>query len=543
LLTSSPGKVTILRADPGLGGSRLLTELFTRTAPSKALLLTPSAVKAEPLGALRRAFTHLAGSEPLRFGPELHAPLDRLLAGEGISLAQARELVSAYLGTSPRAEGAPPSALLVDDALEIDSATLDAAMRAAVESPSPWLVVVRVDALADIPSTFGVLPRAKEVELRPLVASDAEQIAVAATTNALSPAGARRWARRGGFTPLGVIEALTSGLATGELAWVGDAAHARKMAAGKGTPRPASFWIAQRAEELSPESRAVLVAVALLGGSAPLAMITEVVSKLSSSVDVGAELPRLSEARWLVRLQDGWLALRTRSHREAVLQLMNDARSRAWHRSIAEAIEHGGGTLRLAEAAQHAAMAGDGPWAARLASLAAKRASELGHDTAAMRLVAFARAQDPSKVDEAAMTPPSSRGGGAVLSIPPPGPLSIPPPPSMVPASSATTRMRAMQDVSRGHTTQAVRTLRSELEHLHDAGAIERSKAALALGLALAHAGEAEQALLAALEGLARSREGGDVRGERACMMLVAELLGSSDGDAKRVRDAASQKA
>jgi hypothetical protein len=156
--------------------------------------------------------------------------------------------------------------------------------------------------------------------------------------------------------------------------------------------------------------------------------------------------------------------------------------------------------------------------------------------------VAFARAQDPSAMDEASASfpPPSSLRVGALPSIPP-GPLSIPPPPSMAPASTAMTRMRAMQDLSRGNATQAVRTLRAELEKLHDAGAIERSKGALALGLALAHAGEAEQALLAALEGLARSREGGDVRGEKACMMLVAQLL-SPTGAGREVREAASGK-
>jgi uncharacterized Ntn-hydrolase superfamily protein len=102
--------------------------------------------------------------------------------------------------------------------------------------------------------------------------------------------------------------------------------------------------------------------------------------------------------------------------------------------------------------------------------------------------------------------------------------------------------MGAMQDLSAGHTRLAVRTLRAELERLDDAGAVERSKAALALGLALAHAGEATEALLAALEGLARAREGGDRRGEQACMMLVAKLLAPSEADAKRVSEAALAK-
>jgi hypothetical protein len=225
---------------------------------------------------------------------------------------------------------------------------------------------------------------------------------------------------------------------------------------------------------------------------------------------------------------------------------MNEARSRAWHRAIADEIEKAGGALRLAEAAQHAAMAEDGAWASRLARGAARRATELGQDTAALRLVAFARAQDPTAFEGALEGPPDilERLEGAVRAglTPPPGPLSIPPPPSLVPVSASVTRMRAMADLSRGRAPQAVRTLRSEIERLGDAGTLERSKASLALGLALLHAGETEEALLATLDALARAREGGDVRGERASMLLVAKLLAPSQEDAQRVLDAVESK-
>jgi hypothetical protein len=342
---------------------------------------------------------------------------------------------------------------------------------------------------------------------------------------------------------------VTSGLATGELAWIGDTAHARRRAAGKGSPRPASFWIAQRAQELSPEARAILVAVALLGGSAPLATVSLVVGHIASAIDATAELPALKEARWVTEPQDGWIALPTRTHREAVLQLMNEARAKSWHHAIAEAIEKGGGPLRLAEAAQHAAKAGDGPWAARLASTAARRATELGLDTASMRLVAFARAQDPASdalpVTEAL---PSSvypfthvLPGGPILIAE--GPPSMPPPASMVPSSPSQTRMKAIDDLARGRGVQAVQTLRRELEQLSDAGPLERSKGSLALGFALAHMGQSEEALLAALDGLARAREGGDARGERACMLLVAKLIEGAGEDAAWLREAAEAKA
>jgi hypothetical protein len=540
-LRASPGAVVLLRADPGLGGSRLLSELRARVSPSRALVLVPSSVRVEPLGALRRAFTHVAGSEPLGLDASLHTPLDRLLDGEGVDIDTAASLIVAYLtGRSPQKTAyvsgvAPPPALLIDDALDMDAPSLEACAVAATRAPSPWHVVLRVDAMAELPAAFDALPRGPDIECKPLGAALAEKLAELSTGGALTRRAATRWARRGGFTPLGVLEAITSGLATGELAWVDDVAHARRRAAGRGTPRPASFWIAQRAEELSSEARAVLMAIALLGGEAKLTTIAEVLAHMFAHMDPKAELPGLRRERWVREPQEDWLALPTRTHREAVLQLMHEARTRAWHRAIAEVTESAGGTLRLAEAADHAARAGDGAWAARLGGGAARRAIELGLDTSATRLVAFARSQDPTSEPLLLQATPLSPDPPAVALGARPAPMGQAPP--------SVARMKAIGELSRGHTAQAVGALRHELAGLSEATALERSKAALALGFALAHAGDTEEALLAALDGLARARESADARGERACMLLVARLIDAGGGEGARVREAAETRA
>jgi len=541
IATLEAGALVLLRADPGLGGSRLLAEVRARVAPSRSLVLTPSGAGVEPLGALRRAFAHVAGSEPLGLDPSLHGPLDHLLDGEGIGIENAASLIVAYLSRSgsPKspASGSPrpdrPPALLIDDALDTDAPSLEACAEAAKRAAAPWHVVVRVDAMAALPAVFDPLPRGPDIELRPLGAPLAEKLAEVLTGGALTRRAATRWARRGGFTPLGVTEAITSGLATGELAWVGNVAHARRRAAGKGTPRPASFWIAQRAEELSSEARAVLMAVALLG-AAPLATIAAVLEKIPASVDVSAELPDLRIERWIREPQEGWLALPTRTHREAVLQLMHEARSRAWHRAIAEVIEKAGGALRLAEAAEHAAKAGDGAWAARLGGVAARRAIELGLDRSASRLVAFARSQDPASEPLLPSADPIS---------PEPPEVGVVGPASRSPATPSAARMQAIQQLSRGHTAQAIGALRRELVSLGGASPLERTKAALALGFAFARTGATEEALLAALQGLATARRAKDARGERACMLLVARLVDASGGDGAPVRKAAEAHA
>jgi hypothetical protein len=50
----------------------------------------------------------------------------------------------------------------------------------------------------------------------------------------------------------------------------------------------------------------------------------------------------------------------------------------------------------------------------------------------------------------------------------------------------------------------------------------------LALGVALAAANRKEEALLEALDALARAREAKDERGERACLMFLSQLATSA---------------
>jgi hypothetical protein len=392
-LSSRPGTLAVLRADPGLGGTRILHEVRTSLGPGPSLMLMPSGLGAEPLGALRRAFARVAATEPIRLPPSLHAPLDHLLNADGVTLEIATELVLAHLrsgGSDRRA------ALLVDDAMEIDGVSREACALAASAADPNIVVVVRLDAMADLPESFASRPRGVEVELKPLGVTEAQELAWASTDGALVSDASMRWSRRGGYSPLGVLEAIAAGLATGELAWIGDTASARRRSAGRGKARAASQWVSRRAEELRPEARAVLTAIALLGGEASISMLTEVLRVVGLPVDPLGELAKLEMNRWLREPQPGWVGLLTRTHRAAVLELVHDARSRSWHRAVAETLERSVGPLVLAEAASHASRAGDGPWAAKLALAASRAASASRLEGSAMRLAAFAHAQDPN---------------------------------------------------------------------------------------------------------------------------------------------------
>jgi len=88
-------------------------------------------------------------------------------------------------------------------------------------------------------------------------------------------------------------------------------------------------------------------------------------------------------------------------------------------------------------------------------------------------------------------------------------------------------RLEGMASLVRGQVSDALRRLRhgKELSRAHSTG--DQSRAALALGVALAAAGRPTEALLEGLEALARARAASDQRGELACARFLAQL---SDG-------------
>ena len=59
---------------------------------------------------------------------------------------------------------------------------------------------------------------------------------------------------------------------------------------------------------------------------------------------------------------------------------------------------------------------------------------------------------------------------------------------------------------------------------MNDAHPSERCRAELVLAIGLAAAGRAQEALLGALQALARAREARDEKGERACARFLAQL-------------------
>ena len=85
-------------------------------------------------------------------------------------------------------------------------------------------------------------------------------------------------------------------------------------------------------------------------------------------------------------------------------------------------------------------------------------------------------------------------------------------------------RLDAMARLVRGNTGDALRRLRDAKHRARQLSLSEQCRASLALSVAIAAAGRSTDAMLEALEGLARARRGGDTRGERACAKFLAQL-------------------
>jgi hypothetical protein len=426
-----PGSLLVLRADPGTGGTRYLTELAARAA--KALVVVPSGSSFEPLGALRRALARSMTRELSPLLLELADPLEALLAGDGVALDVAARLITAFLW--PKTEGQGPGLLLLDDAKSVDPATLEACVRAVQDAKgAAFGLVARLDATSGVPSVLGALTRTSELEIAPLSRDAAESLAGGCTSEALDEVARRRWARLSSHVPLGVVESVAYGIVTGELRWHGEKASPRSRASGRGKVRGPSEWILLRARDESPACRMVLCLVAMLGGEAKVARLATVLRRAGEAVDVEAVLEELMRGRWLVDTQEDWVALPSRTHREALATLLEADARRLLHRASAEVIQKEEGVFGRVESAWHAAQAGDGPAAARILLAAARGTASARLEASTTQLIAFARRADPS-CEEAAMELLANALERAP-SIPPPRSSAAPPPHvSMIPGS------------------------------------------------------------------------------------------------------------
>jgi len=392
-LEVSPGTLATVRARAGFGGTRLLRALESREKQSICLFLQPVCHRMEPLGALRRA---LLRAQALGKAPGLSKEHDltwrRLAEGHGAEPGAVADLLEAWLAGGSTSSGL----LLIDDANEIDSATLEVVAAALLGAEYPFRAVARLDHDSPLPAELAPLPPGTEVELEPLGDVDARKLVMAWTGGVMKDEEADVWVARGGGVPLALGEALAEALSSGELRWGEQGARPRSIPPQAPSPMTSAGFVIKRMRFLTPGSRSVLYALATLGGDAPTLRIASLLESAADiPIDLDLEQDRLTKAGWLRAPESGWMALPSRTHLRIVEQSVPDTRRAAWHRVAASGAE-ASGTLELAEAAWHAVAANDRASAQRLANRAAVIAEAAGLESASRDLRAFARAHDPS---------------------------------------------------------------------------------------------------------------------------------------------------
>jgi hypothetical protein len=394
-----PGGLGIVRAAPGLGGSRLLDELGRRAA--RAIAIGPAGLGAEPLGALRLGLARYAAERGVpSLAPRESELWTALAQGQGVELEAAADLLASWLDAPAHAPAHDEERafVLIDDAALVDRASLEAIGFAAAAAGATFGVVARLDASDPIPAPLATLVVEADATLRTLPPHEAASVLEDACGGAaaVSRDVVKRWLRRGGGSPLGILEALRHGLATSELAAREGVIAPRSKVAGRGRALSPQAWLVRRLAALStdrPED-ALIVSLVACAGALDRAMLEEAL------VDLGVRTPGGPEATLerLAReglLYDGptFVAPASRTLRDAALARLEEKELRRLHGVLAATLARAAEGLVLAEGAHHAALAGDHLGAGALAVRAAERARRAGLDRHAQALDAFARAE------------------------------------------------------------------------------------------------------------------------------------------------------
>lgn len=562
----------LLSGPSGAGGTRALKE----RVPEVALWLTP--VLGEPLGALAHAMAR--APEVAGLDPETAASLESLLAGEGLDADSIASALFAWLSGRGR-----PGVIVIDDAEHVDCDSLDAVAAVCRRGAK---VVARVS--GTVPTPLAALPAPRTLSLAPLAPAVAAQLARACAADGLADRVAKRWARRGGGLPLAIGEALAEALESGELVESGGTLGPRARLAGRGPALAPEHVIARRLRFVDAPARRILEVLAVLGGSADAGTLAKTLAAVEErpveAQGLERALAELAERRWLTVERVARIGSATR--RAAICALMTEADRARVHRAAARTFAEAARPMAAVTAAVHATLAGDLDGALPLARRGAAACRAAGMSTTAEALVRFTETGDPLALLQRGLFGGASaeRAGLQRSDVPPPPSVAPPASLSLRERSESTPRARPSADpsrasdpllgqvaepelssrlalalrqgdtsaqnqivaelrgdpgqplladrvetmvcIARGQIGDALRLARQAKERAAALGAAELSRAALTYAIALGAAGRASDALLEALEGLARAREAVDSQGEKACVRFLAKLSRAS---------------
>ncbi len=565
-----------------------LERLRLELLPALVLRLSRSAGGLQPLGGLQIALQRARGALPAGLDDALRAGVARMSQGHAVSREEAVVTLRELLRQA-RAPGCARPWIVLERPVELDPASL-VVLSDALEGAQPdYLLWLLVDERAGLPSALRAIDH-QEVGLEPLGEHDRVRVAEAAL--GLEPGAeiARRVARLGGDTLLGIVEAARTLVGAGDLVLDAESFRWRTRPRNASLPIPIEGLLTERIAGLQPHGHRVLEALCVAPPAAERALIERVAAADGLTAEaLAAGLDQLAREGWLD--PDGGLGSLEPAIRNAVRNGMPPARAAELHRFVADALQaHSAGAPAPGFArgllAHHLAQGGRERAAAEALLDAAQAASEGGFARVAVRLAAFAR-----KLDGSNETRHKARRVAGTLDTHPSAASTLPPqaepegpdtaehripsaPPQPDPRQLASAAMRsavgaiargeldaaeglidtavaagwgrhaaqrlwAIVHLAKGHVPEAVRALKQA--QMAGGGAATRSREALAAALILLESGAPLDALRSALEALAATRRAHDGGGERVALRLLSDCYRAlgHDTQAERIAGAA----
>ena len=396
-------------------------------SPGSNFSLLDDADRHEPPAARRACVppccVRSAEGEPEEIEPELVPARERLLQGEGIPIDAAAAVIAGHLIRAGRDH---PAVLLIDDAgggrfvhasKRARARCIDGQLRHGHRA-ARWTFAAARGARRSAAWTGARagaarrarMPRSSRLRLAPemarSIAKDRSAGRASVETRHSASSSVASCGARAGRSRLGRRVK----------------AYPRKPSSGKGQVMHPSFWIARCAALASMPAQCVLAVVTLAGGELAVHDVERALEATGAPVVARVEIEAMVASGWLVESAPGWIALPTRTHRDAILgELMDEETRHATHAALAASLGATERGLGLADVAFHAARAGDGPRAARLALAAAGTATVMGLASGAAELIALARREDPTCEVEAQRQLASSVASGRAARTSDPG--------------------------------------------------------------------------------------------------------------------------
>ena len=376
-----------LVGEPGMGKSRLVAEVRTQALGFAQLSLAGEQyAQAVPYGAWRNALRQLVGIMPDRSREEAGAQLAPLVTGmmpdlapwlpllanpfdaevpstpevDALDATDSRERLQAIVATFLERMLMMPTLVVVEDAHWLDDSSRGLLQEVAGSPmPRPWLVLVTSRPSGEPIVSPGV--PGQRIELAPLDAGAAEQLALAAAQEHAFSAGAMQaLAERAGGNPLFLRELV---------------AAARDGAAGD-LPESVETLLTTRIDTLAPADRMLLRYAAVVGRSFGLELVGEILADDFPGGEDPARWQALSE--FVLPAGDDELSFRHDLVRQTAYAGLSFRRRREIHGRVGVAMERRAGERAEEEAAilsLHFLEAGDGERAWRYAVAAADRAA------------------------------------------------------------------------------------------------------------------------------------------------------------------------